>query len=258
MSNLFSNPIASFITTPNIPSTLTLPVASTTSSCHELTIMSPSSFINNSSFTCLSDPVHFHLCSSPFTSVNRTTSRRYFSSSVSSLSFTHISDKNTPQMVDVSSKKDTLREAHARTYVDLPLSVTQHFGERDDLTEFHTPKGPVVATAIVAGTQGVKLTSHLIPFCHPLPIQDCKIEVKFERNVGESILGSEFGVRLVIDCRVKVFGKTGVEMEALCGCSVCALTIYDMCKALSHHIVIGHTRLMKKSGGKSDFEFEKE
>lgn len=141
-------------------------------------------------------------------------------------------------MVDVSGKPVTRRAAHARSSVRFPASLL----ETDAGGEIHTKKGPVFSTAIVAGVMAAKRTDTLIPFCHPLPIDDCKIEIS---------LGDD-GVA-VIDCRVSVSHKTGVEMEALVGASVAALTIYDMCKSLSHEITIGETRLVAKTGGKSDF-----
>jgi cyclic pyranopterin phosphate synthase len=108
----------------------------------------------------------------------------------------------------------------------------------DDIT---TKKGPVFATAIIAGVMAAKKTHELIPFCHPLGLDSCKISIEV---VGD---------RAIIDCRCKVHHKTGVEMEALTGASVAALTIYDMLKALSHDLVIRDTRLMAKTGGKRDF-----
>ena len=86
-----------------------------------------------------------------------------------------------------------------------------------------------------------KKTHELIPFCHPLGLENCKITIVVE------------GDQAVIDCTCRVHHKTGVEMEALTGATVAALTIYDMCKALSHDIVIGETRLISKTGGKQDF-----
>ena len=105
---------------------------------------------------------------------------------------------------------------------------------------FNTAKGPVFHTAIIAGTMAAKRTHELIPFCHPLGIENCKIVIDME------------GDEAVIRCTVSVHHKTGVEMEALTGASVAALTIYDMCKALSHDIVIAQTKLIEKRGGKSD------
>jgi cyclic pyranopterin phosphate synthase len=115
----------------------------------------------------------------------------------------------------------------------------------------------VFATAIVAGTMGVKKTSELIPFCHPLPIEGCKFTIKMEEDASPPAKKKKEGEesrRVVIDCEVSLHHKTGVEMEALTGASVAALTIYDMCKALSHDIVIEETRLITKTGGKSDYD----
>ena len=106
--------------------------------------------------------------------------------------------------------------------------------------QFNTSKGPVFQTAIIAGTMAAKRTHELIPFCHPLGIENCKLAIDME------------GDDAVVRCTVSVHHKTGVEMEALTGASVAALTIYDMCKALSHDIVIAETRLFEKRGGKSD------
>jgi cyclic pyranopterin monophosphate synthase len=109
-------------------------------------------------------------------------------------------------------------------------------------SEIHTKKGPVFQTAILAGVMAAKKTSDLIPLCHPLPIDDCQLQVK---TSGELI---------TIVGTVKTTGRTGVEMEALTAVSVAALTIYDMCKALSHTIRIEHIRLLEKTGGKQDFK----
>ena len=152
----------------------------------------------------------------------------------------HIDDGNRPTMVDVSEKTATLREAHARSVVTLPDAVLAAL----DGDEINSKKGPVFATAVIAGVMAAKKTHELIPFCHPLGLEDCSIQIAVEEGSA------------VIDCRCRVTHKTGVEMEALTGASVAALTIYDMCKALSHDIVIGETRLMKKTGGKQDFHRE--
>jgi len=153
--------------------------------------------------------------------------------------FTHIdSKKNVPAMVDVSDKTVTKRTAIARSVVKLPEVVIKLFKEGD----ISTPKGPVFATAIIAGTMGAKKTSELIPFCHPIALENCKINIVLQ---GEDV---------IIDCEVSTHNKTGVEMEALTGASVAALTIYDMCKSVSHGIVISNTRLIVKTGGKSDIK----
>lgn len=150
---------------------------------------------------------------------------------------THIDSDGRPKMVDVSEKIATRRIAIAETIVQFPLPVAQALAEAG----FRTAKGPVFDTAIVAGVMGAKRTHELIPFCHPLGIENCKIEIRIEDLQ-----------RAVIRCTVTVHHKTGVEMEALTGASIAALTIYDMCKALSHDIVISETRLVEKRGGKSD------
>ncbi len=149
----------------------------------------------------------------------------------------HIDEQGRPAMVDVSHKAATAREASARSIVHLPDAV---IAELDD-GEIMTRKGPVFATATIAGVMAAKRTHELIPFCHPLGLENCKIDIALD------------GQQAVIDCRCKVTHKTGVEMEALTGAAVAALTIYDMCKALSHDIVIGETRLLSKTGGKQDF-----
>jgi len=107
--------------------------------------------------------------------------------------------------------------------------------------DIRTKKGPVFDTARLAGIMGVKKTSELIPLCHPLSLNRIDVDIELR------------GSAAVIDCTVGCTGKTGVEMEALTGASIAALTIYDMCKALTHDIVIGPTELIAKSGGKSDY-----
>lgn len=142
-----------------------------------------------------------------------------------------------PTMVDVGGKKITARRAVAKSLVVLNEEILEHLTS----DEIHTKKGPVFQTAITAGIMAVKRTSDLIPLCHPLPLENCKITVEV------------LGLQAEVTCTVSVNGKTGVEMEALMGASVAALTIYDMCKAFSHDIVIKDTRLYEKTGGKNDF-----
>lgn len=137
-------------------------------------------------------------------------------------------------MVDVSNKPDTLRRATACAEVAMQPATL------DLVWSGHVPKGDVLAVARVAGIQAAKKTSDLIPLCHPLPIT--KIDIDFER-LGDA--------RIRITCSCKVTSKTGVEMEALTGASVAALTIYDMCKAVERDICIEGVRLIFKSGGKS-------
>lgn len=143
-------------------------------------------------------------------------------------------------MVDVGAKAVTHRIAEAEARVRLPAVVARAL--RD--SGHRTHKGPVFDTAILAGVMAAKRTAELIPFCHPLGLDRCKVEIKLELGRGKV----EFAV---IHCRTEVHHKTGVEMEALTGATVAALTIYDMCKALSHDIVIERVRLLSKSGGRS-------
>lgn len=150
----------------------------------------------------------------------------------------HIDDAGRPTMVDVGDKAATERTATARSIVHLPPEVLAAL----DGDEIVAKKGPVFATAIIAGVMAAKKTHELIPFCHPLGLDSCKIDIAVAAETA------------VIECRCRVHHKTGVEMEALTGASVAALTIYDMCKALSHNIVIGETRLLAKTGGKQDFQ----
>ncbi len=153
--------------------------------------------------------------------------------------FSHIDEKNQPAMVDVSGKPETARTAHARASVRLPPEVAQAIQDG----EIHTAKGPVFQTAIIAGTMAAKKTHELIPFCHPLGLDGCRITLELDNDDN-----------VAIDCITKVEHKTGVEMEALTGAAVAALTVYDMCKALSHDMVIGNVHLVTKTGGKSDYQ----
>jgi cyclic pyranopterin phosphate synthase len=151
--------------------------------------------------------------------------------------FTHIAASGNPQMVDVSVKKVTQRVAKAQAVVFLGKEIMSQL--QDD--ELITKKGPVFQTAIIAGVMGAKKTSELIPFCHPLGLEDIQIVITTKKET------------VTIDSVAKVTGKTGVEMEALTAVSIAALTVYDMCKALSHDIVVQDIRLMEKVGGKKDF-----
>jgi cyclic pyranopterin phosphate synthase len=154
---------------------------------------------------------------------------------------THIGADGNPKMVDVGAKAVTLRSATARCFVLLPGQLSELLQDGD----IQTKKGPVFQTAILAGVMGAKRTSDLIPLCHPLSLEDCQVSVKF---VGEA--------KVEVSCTVRLHGKTGVEMEALTGASVAALTIYDMCKAISHDIAITDLCVIAKSGGKHDFNKE--
>ena len=152
--------------------------------------------------------------------------------------FTHISRDGNPQMVNVSEKKITRRIAEAEATVDVGDEILALIQDNELITK----KGPVFQTAIIAGVMGAKKTSELIPFCHSLQLEDCQVTI----SVVDKII--------VIHSTATVTGKTGVEMEALTAASVAALTVYDMCKAISHNISIREVRLMAKSGGKKDFK----
>ncbi|WP_439697659.1 cyclic pyranopterin monophosphate synthase MoaC [Mucilaginibacter sp. AW1-7] len=152
---------------------------------------------------------------------------------------THIDKQGNPSMVDVSAKQVTQRTATARSIVVLPDEVLQHLIDGDLISK----KGPVFQTAIIAGIMAAKKTGELIPLCHPLGMDNCQVTV--EVNEQQEI---------VIECTASITAKTGIEMEALVGASVAALTVYDMCKAMSHDIVIKETKLTAKTGGKRDFK----
>jgi cyclic pyranopterin monophosphate synthase len=152
---------------------------------------------------------------------------------------THLDPANRPTMVDVGTKTATFREASAEAIVKLPTAVARELAR----TGHRTRKGPVFDTAIVAGVMAAKRTHELIPFCHPLALERCSVDI-----------ASRKGGAIHIVCSVAVHHKTGVEMEALVGATAAALTIYDMCKALSHDIEIGPVRLTSKTGGKRDFK----
>ena len=151
---------------------------------------------------------------------------------------THLDAAGLPSMVDVSGKVVTARAATAECRVRFPKEVAAQL----HASGLRSAKGGIVDTAIIAGTLAVKRTHELIPFCHPLPIDGCRILIAWD---GDSALK--------IECTVRTTHRTGVEMEALTGATVAALTVYDMCKALSHRIVIGPAKLLGKRGGKSDF-----
>ena len=158
---------------------------------------------------------------------------------LSSKTLSHVdATKGLPRMVDVSNKTTTTRKAIARCRVVFPRDAW------DTLTAsgFAGKKGPVLATAVVAGVQGAKRTSELIPFCHPVALDAC--DVSFE----------EQELALEVTCAVTTTHRTGVEMEALSGASIAALAVYDMTKALSHSITVEDLRLIEKTGGKSDYK----
>ncbi|MCT8606099.1 cyclic pyranopterin monophosphate synthase MoaC [Glaesserella parasuis] len=149
--------------------------------------------------------------------------------------FTHINQNGEANMVDVSAKQDTVREARAEAFVTMNPETLQM------IISGNHHKGDVFATARIAGIQAAKRTWELIPLCHPLLLS--KVEVQLEA------LPENNQVRIESLC--KLSGKTGVEMEALTAASAAALTIYDMCKAVQKDMVIEQVRLLSKSGGKS-------
>lgn len=151
--------------------------------------------------------------------------------------FTHVSAEGKPQMVNVSSKPVTQRTARAQAIIIPGEEIIREIKDNEIVTK----KGPVFQTAIIAGVMGAKKTSELIPFCHPLSLEDCQVNI------------SLIDEKIIIDAEARVTAKTGVEMEALTAATVAALTVYDMCKALSHHITIQEIKLMAKTGGKKDF-----
>lgn len=150
----------------------------------------------------------------------------------------HINASGNAEMVDVSEKKETFRIAIASGRVLFPTEVFKELQQQDFLGK----KGSIVQTAVIAGIQGVKKTSELIPLCHQINLTRIDVDIVPGDN------------QFNITCTVKCDGKTGVEMEALTGVSVAALTLYDMCKALSQDIVISTIQLEKKSGGKNDYQ----
>jgi cyclic pyranopterin phosphate synthase len=153
--------------------------------------------------------------------------------------FSHLDKSGKATMVDVSAKAVTRRTATARSIVYLPEEVLAQLVDGD----LQTKKGSVFQIAVIAGIMAAKKTGDLIPLCHPLGLDNCKIDIR---------LNDEQEVE--INCTTSITAKTGIEMEALVGASMAALTIYDMCKAMSHDIVIKETKLIEKTGGKRDFK----
>ncbi len=140
-------------------------------------------------------------------------------------------------MVDASEKKSTQRSARAEARVFLPPQVLDLFRDGD----LQGPKGPVFQIARIAGIQAAKRTGELIPLCHPIGLDSVELSFSLEKD------------EVIIVATARVEAKTGVEMEALTAASVAALTIYDMCKAVSHELEIRSVRLLEKTGGKNDF-----
>ena len=154
----------------------------------------------------------------------------------------HLDKDGNPSMVDISAKEVTKRSATARTTMKLSSYILKELTDNDIITK----KGSVFQTARLAGIMAVKKTSDLIPLCHPLSISKCSVDMGFNDDQ-----------ELEINCTVMLEGKTGGEMEALTGATVAALTVYDMCKSISHDMLIKETVLIEKKGGKSDIVNEK-
>jgi cyclic pyranopterin phosphate synthase len=150
----------------------------------------------------------------------------------------HVGAGGAPAMVDVSGKTPSPRLARAAAVVRFPRAAFEAL----EAAGFSTAKGSVIHTAIVAGTLAAKRTHELIPFCYPVGLERCDIAITPARPDA-----------LTIECTAAVHHRTGVEMEAMTGAAVAALTLYDMCKSLSHGIVVESVRLLEKSGGKSGF-----
>ncbi len=147
---------------------------------------------------------------------------------------THFDESGASRMVDTSAKPETLRLARASGRVRMDPATLQLIRDR------RLAKGDVLEVARLAGILAAKKTGELIPLCHPLPITAAQVDFGFEGDAT-----------LVIEATVRVFGRTGVEMEALTAVSVAALTVYDMCKAVDRGMTIERVRLEEKSGGKS-------
>ena len=154
--------------------------------------------------------------------------------------FSHLDDSGNLTMVDVSQKAITQRKAIAQATIVLPEEVIEALEKED----WKTKKGSVFQTAILAGIMGTKKTGDLIPLCHPLALEKVGVDIHLKAQK-----------EVVIHCTASLSGKTGVEMEALTGASIAALTVYDMCKAFSHDIIIKEIKLIEKTGGKSDFKY---
>jgi len=156
----------------------------------------------------------------------------------------HLDARNRPRMVDVGAKAVTTRTAHAVAVVVMPRALARLL----EKGEIAMAKGPVFQVASLAGIMGAKRTSELIPLCHPLSLDDCKVEVRPRAPLRDGSVEAE------VHCRARTKARTGVEMEALMGASIAALALYDMGKAATHGIVIREIRLLEKTGGKNDYK----
>ena len=150
---------------------------------------------------------------------------------------THLNKKNKPKIVDISKKKQTIRVAEAQGIVQFSKKTFK------EISSFKSKKGEIINTAVIAGIIGAKKTSEIIPLCHNILIESIDIDI---RSINSKNI-------FIITCSVKSSGKTGVEMEALNGVSVACLTVYDMCKSIDKKIIIKNIKLLKKSGGKTNF-----
>jgi cyclic pyranopterin monophosphate synthase len=146
----------------------------------------------------------------------------------------HINAVGIPDMVDVGSKESTSRKAVAEARLWMPKEIVSVLKKSD----FMLAKGPIIQTAVLAGIMAAKKTSDLIPLCHPLSLDKVGLDIKFVKDT------------MIIRCEASIHSKTGVEMEALTGASIAALTIYDMCKGISHEMEIQSIKLVSKIGGK--------
>ena len=163
----------------------------------------------------------------------------HFKIHINMSTLTHIDDSNQPSMVDITDKSISKRTATAQTHIIVGNQVMQLLKDGD----IQSKKGPVFQTAIIAATMAAKNTSNLIPFCHPIPLEKCKV------NIAPI---TETTIEILVTCQTT--GKTGIEMEALTAANIAALTIYDMCKAISHTMTITEGKLLTKTGGKSDYQ----
>lgn len=156
------------------------------------------------------------------------------------MDFTHFNKEGKAYMVDVSEKNKTKREATAFGKVKVSKEIISK------LVNNQMKKGEVLGVARVAGIMGMKKTSEIIPMCHPIFISGCEINFEIKKEECE----------IHIYSTAKTIGETGVEMEALTGVNIAALTIYDMCKSVDKRMIISDIHLLNKSGGKSgDFKF---
>lgn len=151
--------------------------------------------------------------------------------------FTHFNEEGRARMVDITEKNDTVRTAIARSSVEVSTEIYEK------IVHAQMEKGDVLSVAQVAGIMAAKKTPDIIPMCHPIPIKGVNITYQWEKKDQSYIL--------IIEGEVKTKGSTGVEMEALTAVSACALTVYDMCKAVDKGMIIGPTFLVQKTGGKS-------